>query len=96
MAKYRYLLWDIDGTILSFEAAEKVAIRKLFEQFHLGECSDEMLKRYIVINKKYWQALERGEKTKDEILIERFIEFFSKEGLDISVADAFNKAYQIH
>ena len=31
--------------------------RKCFEIFGLGECSDEMLKRYSVINKKYWEKL---------------------------------------
>ena len=52
MSKYKYLLWDIDGTILNFEKAEKRAIRTLFEKFNLGECTDEMLSHYIEINKK--------------------------------------------
>ena len=58
MSKYKYLLWDIDGTVLNFEKAEKRAIRTLFEKFNLGECTDEMLSCYIQINKKYWKHLE--------------------------------------
>lgn len=95
MSKYKYLLWDIDGTILDFEVAEQTSIRSLFDKFNLGKCSEEMLKHYSKINKQYWQALERGEMTKDKILVERFAEFFSKEGLDSGIATEFNKEYQL-
>lgn len=92
---YKYLLWDIDGTILDFLAAEKAAIRTLFAKYKFGECSDEMLARYSAINVRYWQALERNEMTKPEILVGRFREFFEKEGLDVSKAEEFNADYQI-
>ncbi len=49
------ILWDVDGTLLDFAAAEKAAIRNLFEEYHLGECTDEMLLRYSRINKTYWE-----------------------------------------
>jgi len=90
------ILWDIDGTLLDFEYAEKYAIRKCFELHGLGECSDAMLSRYSKINKKYWEALERGEMSKPQILVGRFKEFFETEGLDASVAEGFNRDYQIH
>ena len=73
------ILWDVDGTLLNFLAAEKSAIRKLFEEYGLGECTDEMIERYSVINRKYWEKLERGELTKSEILVGRFQEFFREE-----------------
>ena len=95
ISKYKYLLWDIDGTILNFELAERAAIRSLFEKFNLGTCSDEMLVCYSQINKKYWQLLESGKMTKDKILVERFIEFFSYEGINADIAVEFNKEYQI-
>jgi len=91
---YKYLLWDIDGTILDFLAAEKAAIRKLFDKYGFGECDDEMLARYSAINVRYWQALERNEMTKPEILVGRFKEFFEKEGLDATKAENFNSDYQ--
>ncbi|MBQ9859429.1 MAG: YjjG family noncanonical pyrimidine nucleotidase [Clostridia bacterium] len=90
----RVILWDVDGTLLDFHAAERVAIRHLFAQFSLGECTDEMLARYSMLNKQYWQRLERGEMTKPQILVGRFREFFATEGLDVTVAEAFNEAYQ--
>ena len=92
---YKYLLWDIDGTILNFLASEKYAIRTLFEKYNIGDCSDEMIEMYSEINKDYWQRLERGEMTKQEILVGRFVEFFDKIGADASLAEAFNSDYQI-
>lgn len=95
MAKYKYLLWDIDGTILNFEVAERAAIRSLFDKFNLGTCSDEMLVCYSQINKKYWQLMESGKIKKDKMLVERFIEFFSNKGINADIAAEFNKEYQI-
>ena len=91
----KIILWDIDGTLLNFLEAEKCAIRKCFEIFGLGECSDEMLSEYSLINKKYWEILERKEMTKPEILVARFVDFFSLYGLNTDVAEAFNKEYQL-
>ena len=88
------LLWDIDGTILDFLAAEKAAIRCLFRELALGECNDEMIARYSAINKKYWRMLEEGRMTKPEILVGRFHEFFAGEGI-VTDADYFNRTYQV-
>ena len=89
------ILWDVDGTLLDFIAAEKAAIKTLFGEFNLGQCSDEMIKRYSEINKTYWQRLESGEITKQEVLVGRFKEFFKSEGIDISVVEEFNSLYQL-
>ncbi|MBO4930299.1 MAG: YjjG family noncanonical pyrimidine nucleotidase [Clostridia bacterium] len=90
----RVILWDIDGTLLDFAAAEREAIRGCFAAFGLGACTDQMLARYSVINRQYWEKLERKELTKPQVLIGRFEVFFAEEGL---VADcvAFNDEYQI-
>lgn len=93
--KYKYLLWDIDGTILDFLAAERAAMQFLFLKYGFGECDEKKLSKYSAINVKYWQALERGELTRSEILVGRFREFFEEEGFDVSLAEAFNQDYQI-
>jgi len=92
---YKYLLWDIDGTILDFVAAEKCAIRALFKKYCIGECTDEMLDQYSKINKRYWEALERGEMSKPEILVGRFVEFFKSIDVNTEIASDFNDDYQI-
>lgn len=90
----KYVLWDIDGTLLDFDLAEDNSIRHCFEHFGLGTCSDEQLLDYKKINDKYWKALERGEISKKEVLEGRFIEFFSKYGIDDSITEDFNAYYQ--
>ena len=95
MKNFDVILWDVDGTLLNFLEAEKAAIRSLFLEFGLGECSDEMLRRYSVINRKYWNRLERREMTKQQILVGRFEEFFAAEGIDPSLSERFNEAYQV-
>jgi 2-haloacid dehalogenase len=91
----KIILWDIDGTLLDFHAAEREAIKTLFKKFELGECTDEMIALYSKINRSYWERLERGEVTKPQVLVGRFKDFFASEGLDTSVAPEFNKAYQL-
>lgn len=95
MPRFDILLWDVDGTLLDFIAAEKAAVQTLFREFGLGECTDEMVERYSRINKEYWERLERGELSKPEILIRRFADFFASEGLDAAKAPEFNEQYQV-
>lgn len=95
MPRFDILLWDVDGTLLDFIAAEKAAVQTLFREFGLGKCTDEMVERYSRINKEYWERLERGELSKPEILVRRFADFFASEGLDASKAPEFNEQYQV-
>lgn len=90
----KYILWDIDGTLLNFDLAEDKSIRQSFEYFNLGKCSDELLADYKKINMKYWKALERGEIGKKEVLEGRFREFFNKYGIDNKIIRQFNEYYQ--
>ena len=90
----RAVLWDLDGTLLDFKAAESAAIRKCFAAFGFGECGPEMTARYSAINERYWEMLERGEQTRAQILTGRFREFLTSCGLDAGKAGAFNEAYE--
>ncbi len=91
----KYILWDIDGTLLDFELAENTAIRECFKDFNLGNCSDKQLKDYKKINNKFWNQLENGKISKKEVLEGRFVEFFLKNGIDTDIASEFNETYQI-
>ena len=90
----KVILWDVDGTLLDFKKAECAAIKKCFEIFGLGECTDEMIGRYSVINRGYWEKLERGEITKPEVLVNRFVDFFETENIKSDCAKEFNEQYQ--
>lgn len=91
----KVILWDIDGTLLDFGLAEQAAIRACFDRFGLGQCPDDMLRRYSDINQTYWRRLERGELSKPQVLTGRFQEFFQSEGIPFDQIDAFNDAYQV-
>ena len=91
----RSLLWDVDGTLLDFRAAETAAVKSLFDEFSLGRCTDEMVRRYSRINMVFWERLERNEITKSRVLIGRFEQFFGEIGIPVSLAEEFNRRYQI-
>ena len=91
----RILLWDVDGTLLDFKAAERNAVKSLFEEFSLGSCSEEMILRYSQINDEYWQRLERNEITKPQVLVGRFEQFFGEIGVPRGLAREFNSKYQV-
>ena len=89
------ILWDIDGTLLDFPAAEKAAVQACFRAFGLGECTDEMAARYSRLNVRWWERLELGEVTKAQLLTGRFEEFFRQEGVVCRDIGAFNDDYQL-
>lgn len=92
---FKVILWDIDGTLLNFDKAEKYALRQCFVKFHLKECTDDMISRYAEINKRYWKRLETGEITKEQVLLDRFSEFFQQEHICCHNIKEFNDEYQM-
>ena len=88
------VLWDVDGTLLDFSAAERAAIRSMFAAFSLGECTEEMLARYSSINAGFWQRMERNEIPKSRVLTGRFEQFFSEYGISTQIVPEFNARYQ--
>ncbi len=90
---FRYILWDLDNTLLDPHPPERAAIRNCFRDFGLGECSEAMLDTYPAINNRWWTLCERGEKPKSEILVGRFVEFLGQFGLRTDIAGDFAKDY---
>ena len=83
---------DLDDTILDFGKGERKALRHCFEM--IGIKPDEaIIKRYLEINLQCWQALERGEMTRDEVLVGRFERLFREIGFDYP-ADVAQKIYE--
>ena len=86
-------LWDIDGTILNFQSAAENSLKNTFRKFGYGEITDEFLHMYEGINDAYWCKLEKGEITKEKLLVERFVEFFTNIGVETTCVKEFNQAY---
>ena len=76
----KIILWDIDATLLDFLKSENMALKKAFARFDLGECTDSTVAEYSAINQSYWNRLETGELTKEQVLIGRFEEFLNVKG----------------
>ena len=79
---YRTIFLDLDDTLLDFGAAERVAIAKAFRDLGL-EPTPALLKRYSELNQAQWEAFERGEITRDTVLVRRFALLFAELGLFI-------------
>ena len=65
----KIILWDIDATLLDFLKSESMALKKTFLHFGLGECPDSKVAEYSAINQSYWNKLETGELTKEQVLV---------------------------
>ena len=76
------LFLDLDDTILDFKKAERIAISATIRDFGV-EPTEEVLSLYHVINKGQWEMLERGEKTRAQILVDRFDILFRELKVDV-------------
>lgn len=79
--KYKYLLIDLDNTILDFDATEHSALCQAFVELFQRELTKEEVAEYSRINQGYWKLLEKREVTKPELKERRFRDFLSYLGL---------------
>ena len=79
---YEFLCLDLDDTILDFHKAERIAIGKTIREFGV-EPTEEILNLYHHINKAHWEMLERGELTRDAVLVNRFGVLFDRLGAKV-------------
>ena len=77
-----FLFLDLDDTILDFQKAEHIAVRKAIAEAGV-EPTDEICTRYSVINKECWERLERGEWEREEVLVNRFGLLFEELGREV-------------
>lgn len=90
----KYVFLDLDDTILDFKKAEAAALSKtLTEQGLLP--TPEIVSRYSAINESLWKALERGEVTREEVLLNRFKLLFDEFGIECDAMQVKN-CYESH
>ena len=92
MKKYELVLFDIDGTLLDFEKAEKVGMKETLTWFGLRN-DDEVLDSYNKINLSHWKMFERGELSLDNLLVKRHEALFERYGFKQDAAK-FNDYYE--
>ena len=95
---YKFLLFDLDHTLLDFDTAEDVALTQLLKEE--GVADIQAYKDYYVpMNKSLWKDLELKKITKQELVNTRFSKMFShfrieKDGVYLSERYQFYLAQQ--
>lgn len=80
MGRYKAILWDLDQTLLNFDLSMDHAIRAVFKRFGLA-INDAIVAQYDAINRSYWNRLELGEITKEEVKTGRFRTLLKELGI---------------
>jgi YjjG family noncanonical pyrimidine nucleotidase len=89
--RYRWLLFDADGTLFDYDRAEQAALAQAFGQIG-ARFEPGHLTAYRRINHELWQALERGTISPDALKVRRFELLFKAIGIDHSPA-SFSALY---
>ena len=76
----RFVLLDLDDTILDFHKAEAIALSGTLQALGI-EPTPERIALYSRINAAQWRRLEAGELTRAEVLTTRFHLFFEEIGV---------------
>ncbi|NWL89030.1 noncanonical pyrimidine nucleotidase, YjjG family [Paenibacillus sp. 79R4] len=82
MKAYRTLLFDVDDTLLDFKAAERLALRLLFEEQQM-ELTEEIEAHYEHVNQGLWRAFEEGRIDRDEVVNTRFALLLKEYGHEV-------------
>lgn len=90
MPFYNTILFDADGTLLDFKAAEKNALADTLLSIGI-EPTEELTKTYSMINEQMWKMLERGEIKKSELKVRRFEDFARECGIEADGASLAEK-----
>lgn len=86
MSRYPYLLFDADDTLFDFSAANHNAFARVCDYCGLPY-TEALYEHYESINAPLWQQLNRGEVTKEFLVVERFRRFLSEIGVDRDPAE---------
>ena len=78
---YKFLLFDLDHTLLDFDTAEDVALTQLLKEEGVEDIQ-AYKDYYIPMNKALWKDLELNKIRKQELVNTRFSKLFSHFGIE--------------
>ena len=79
--KYKFLLFDLDHTLLDFDAAEDIALTQLLEEEGVEDIQ-AYKDYYVPMNKDLWKDLEQKKITKAKLINTRFAKLFAYFGIE--------------
>lgn len=79
---YKYLLFDLDHTLLDFDAAESLALHQLLLEAQVSDIAAYM-DYYVPMNRGLWDDLSLGQISKQELIDTRFARLFAHFGQDM-------------
>lgn len=78
---YKFLLFDLDHTLLDFDTAEDVALTQLLKEEGVEDIQ-AYKDYYVPMNKLLWKNLELKKITKKELVNTRFAKLFAHFGIE--------------
>ena len=78
---YKFILFDLDHTLLDFDTAEDVALTQLLKEEGVEDIQ-AYKDYYVPMNKLLWKDLELKKITKKELVNTRFAKLFSHFGIE--------------
>lgn len=91
---YKFLLFDLDHTLLDFDAAEDVALTQLLKEEKVADIQ-AFKDYYVPMNKALWKDLELKKITKQELVDTRFSKLFEHFGIEKDGKNLANR-YQFY
>ena len=89
--KYKWLLFDADGTLLDYDQSEKQALSVALKVFQV-DFQTLYLEKYRRINSNLWSELENGTISSEKLRVRRFEILFADLNLDINPV-SFSEQY---
>lgn len=76
------ILFDIDNTLLDFDAFVRQCLRKGFDAFLLGKYTDRVYEIFAQTNREMWGQIEAGRMTHEDLMRDRFNRIFAQCGIE--------------
>jgi len=94
---YKAVFFDLDHTLWDYDRNAKITLKLLYEKYLEGKNgmnSDVFLEEFIRINDIVWEKFDRGEISREDIRVIRFIELLELFGInDQSLAETISHEY---